>query len=359
MITEGSAGARQLLDVCTDGTHAREHAGADSLDERILASLTAERTVLGSAPEDGIAAVPSLSHSRLSVYDSALGATLASLPLTGDLAPYGWRLGPGASGQWHANRAFHARVLEAARLAYFGYEGPLNAARFGPALLAAATSTANGEKVLADRGLVRELPFLLAEGLESSTKAISERIPGAEVQFLLDERGSQRALSGRVRTASGYRFYRPLGTAGVSEIWGRLLSSLTPTGTPSLLLDSTDECVTAALDAGARSIALDPWAGELRTLGPLWEKVALARERGVAVTWALRADRMEQSTRHVLDAWSRLGFSPSQAQGFAFMVTRGRLTSPDAAPSAAAFVDDAHIDRLLRFAPAIAEKIQG
>lgn len=347
-----------LVTLASDGTFHRTRRESESTEDALLARLSNERSLLGTRTDDAVASVPAVSVGGATPWDDVLPATLAHLSISGDLAPYGWRLGPGTGIGWHTNRAWHDRIFEAARMAYLGYSGPVHLTRMGPALLASATFTAGGDKVVSDPGLVRELPFLVSEAWGSIVDALAPRVPGARVSPVIDERGSRHVLAGTMRTVSGYRFYKPVGTHGMSELWGRFLSSMPSNANPAtLLLDSRADSLTAALDAGALSIGMDPCAGELRTPGPLWEKLAEARERGVALTFLARADRAEKTAHHMLAAWQRLGYSPRDAQGTTFMISNGALTTPSAPRVPEGYLTATQIDALLRMAPAFAEKV--
>lgn len=340
----------------TDGTHAHKRREGENSEQSILARLVEERRLLGSPVEEGVSCVPSLPLGGMSVEDQVLSATLAHLPISGDLASYGWRIGPGAGGAWHSNRAFHDRLVEGARIAYLDYEGPLHLARFGPALLSRATFTAAGERVLADRGLVRELPGVLAEAHASERAAVASRIPGAQVRILVDERGARAVLHGRVRTVSGYRFYPPLGSAGMSDVWGRFINE-SPAEDALFLLDSDASVLQAARDAGVRACAMDPLSGDLREPGPLWESLAAAGESGVGLAWLFRHDQLEAAARHVHHMWQRLGYSGSDARSFTYVLTRGPLREPALPAAANNCVTTADIDGFVRVASRIAEEV--
>lgn len=342
--------------IASDGTHATPLREGEDTEQHLLARLVEERRLLGSAASDGITCIPSLPLGGMSREDDALSATLAHLPISGDLAPYGWRIGPGSGGAWHSNRAFHDRLLESARIAYLDYEGPLQRTRVGPALLSRATFTASGQRVLSDSGLLRELPALLAEAQASESAALASRIPGAHPFTLVDERGARAVLHGRVRTVSGYRFYPPLGTAGMSELWGRLLSER-PAAQTLLLLDSDLSCLQAARDAGVRALAMDPCVGSLSEPGALWEALAGAGEAGIKLAWLLPAERAETAARHLLTMWQHLGYSLKDARDFTYLLTRGPRREPSLPQGVPGCVSTADIDQLLHLAPRIAERV--
>ena len=136
-------------------------------DDPHLAALMRLRALLGDDLEDQIATRLYL-PAALGVDDTdhLLPSTLVMLAgMTGDLAPYGWRMGPGLGRAWRHAWEQQQLTVEAARIALYGYEGPLMVTVLGPATLAAASFLSTGERTLSDPGAVRDLPMLLAEGI--------------------------------------------------------------------------------------------------------------------------------------------------------------------------------------------------
>ena len=153
-------------------------------DDPYLAALMRLRSLLGDDVEEQIATRLYLPAALgLDETDHLLPATLALLAeTTGDLVSYGWRLGTGIGRAWRHARELRERMLDAARIALLGYEGPLMTTALGPGTLAGATFLQSGERTLGDRGAVRDLPMLLAEGLvehlaASWPSAFPERVP--------------------------------------------------------------------------------------------------------------------------------------------------------------------------------------
>ena len=350
-----------LVTIFSDGTLALTESATDVDDGRLLGRLTRMRSLLGSSPEAAIGAEPSLALGGEDSFDHILPASLAMLPVSGDLAPYGWRIGPGEGARWRANRDAAFARLDAARLAFFEYEGPLSLVRLGPVSCASSVYMASGELALADAGLVRELPTLIAEGIGSEVSVLRERVPGARPRVMLDERGALRAVEGRVRTASGYRFHRAIGRTGLTDLFSACVTGAAERGIGmeelTLAVDARVGIVRAALDAGVRSIALDPLSRDLAAVGGAWEALADAREKGVEIRFLATAGAVERSMRHVLAAWHELGYAAREARGFAFAVTRRRAADPARENGASAFVRPCDMDEIMHAAPSLAERV--
>ncbi len=350
-----------LLTIFSDGTLAFNEASAALGAGPLMGRFERMRALLGSSLEAGIDAEPSLALGGAGPFDHVLPASLAMLPVSGDLAPYGWRIGPGEGTRWRASHDEALSRLDAARLAFFGYEGPLSFARLGPVALASSVFTSGGELALADSGLLREMPALIAEGIGSEAALLADRVPGAKPRVMLDERGALRAVEGRVRTASGYRFHPAIGRTVLTDLFAESLSAAKARGIDgervSLAVDSRVGIVRAALDAGVRSIALDPLSRDLAAVGGAWEALAEAREKGVDIRFLATAGAVENTMRHVLDAWHELGYSAREARGLAFAVTRRRAADPAREQGPAAYVRASDMDEIMHAAPAFAERV--
>lgn len=348
------------LHLVSDGTLRAHGAGADGADHRVE-RLSRMRALLGSGQEHGVASTPALALGGRGRYDQSVPASLAHLPLTGDLAPYGWRIGPGASHDWREVSFEADRLIDAARIAFFGYEGPLQLTRLGPVALASATFTAAGERVLSDPGLVADLPFVLAEAMGHSAQAVTAMMPGAEPRLLLDERTATAAVLGRVPTASGYRAHAPLGPRRFGELLAPLLTAVhAHIEAPAVVaLTPLHDIVTAALDAGARSLALDPTAADLASVGRTWETLAAARESGVDLTFVLPAPTLRAAGEHVFTAWRRLGYGAREATGMALATSHPPRPDLSRALTPEFFTTTADLDQLRRYAAELVDTLAG
>ncbi|MEU6704004.1 methionine synthase [Streptomyces wuyuanensis] len=122
--------------------------------------------------------------------------------------PSGWRIGDRPGRDTRRARSWLGEDLDALEEFTQGYEGPLKVQAVGPWTLAAALELRNGEAALADPGACRDLAGSLTEGLRGHLAEVRRRVPGARPVLQLDEPSLTAVLSGRVRTASGYRTHR-------------------------------------------------------------------------------------------------------------------------------------------------------
>lgn len=372
--------APTLVTLAGDGTfRAPDASRIERLDlpaDPPLAALMRLRALLGDDLDAQIAtrlALPAALGSDPT--DHLLPATLSLLSgITGDLAPYGWRIGPGLGRAWAHATDLRGRMLDAARIALLGYEGPLQSTVLGPATLAASTFVATGERTLSDTGAVRDLPLLLAEGLAEHLHALRERVPGAAPHLLVREDAVAAVVAGSIPTPSGRRRYDPVPPARVALLWQSLLEALrTGAGLDpaqvTLGVGADARLFAEARTAGARRLALAPrrlpaLAGAGRAL---WEEIANAHEAGVALELVVDprpGGGMERELGAVLRIWHELGYAESDAAGFTLIAHTGAShrvhegrTDPSAAPAVEDLLDEDALVALLRAAPAWAERV--
>ncbi|MEP7054165.1 MAG: methionine synthase [Actinomycetota bacterium] len=134
-----------------------------------------------------------------------IGRTAALLSdLYVDLQPAGWRIvdRPGIDHR----RAVDAlrRDLDELEEAAAGYTGLLKLQAAGPWTASAGIELHRGDRVLADRGAVRDLAQSLGEGLRLHAAEVGRRVPGASIVLQLDEPSLPAVIAGHIRTASGF-----------------------------------------------------------------------------------------------------------------------------------------------------------
>lgn len=293
--------------------------------------LEAQSTVLGelggpgTVPE-GVTGLPGM----VQLSDGApwsepvarTAALLGQMPV--ELGPHGWRLAdrPGRD----AERLAAARRERVDVLAIAGhrYTGPLVVEVGGPWTTAASLYLARGDRVLSDRGAVRELVAGLAEGITDLLAAVVGVVPGVQPLVVLHEPRLADVLAGAVPDFSGH---------------GRLWSIPPETARVALA-----ELVGAVRAGGARAVlhaGPRPGADGLRTLlrcgadgigvmvdglgSAAWEQLAAAVEGGTTPWFGLPdpADGPVDTrapARRVAGPWTAVGLP---AGGLADAVVHG------------------------------------
>ncbi|GAA1562462.1 MULTISPECIES: methionine synthase [Streptomyces] len=239
-----------------------------------------------------------------------IGRSLGLLvDLYAHVEPSGWRVSDRPGRDTRRARSWLGEDLDALEEFTQGYEGRLKVQAVGPWTLAAALELHGGEAALQDAGACRDLAASLAEGLRGHLADVRRRIPGAEVVLQFDEPSLTAVLTGRVRTASGYRTYRAVDRQVVEGTLRELFAvhdgdvvvhSCAP-GVPfdllrragadgisfdfSLLTEREDEAVGEAVESGVRIFAgvvpgtdapLSDPGGSVMGVRKLWRRLGLA-----------------------------------------------------------------------------------
>src|SRR5699024_3081644 len=240
--------------------------------------------------------------------DHLLPATLALLAdTTGDLVSYGWRLGTGTGRAWRHAHELRERMLDAARIALLGYEGPLMTTALGPATL--------------------------AEGLGDRRGGMAERVPGARQHVLLREDAVAAVHEGRIPTPSGRRRYDPVPAPEIGTLWRILMVALEEYGlgpdSVTVGVGADLRLLRAAREAGIRRMAIAP-----RRLPPLsteagralWEGIAEACDDGAVLEIVVDprpGGNLGPELEMMLETWRRLGHSDADAAGVAVIAHTG------------------------------------
>ncbi|WP_077063191.1 methionine synthase [Streptomyces sp. MP131-18] len=230
------------------------------------------------------------------------------------LQPSGWRIADRPGRDTRRARAWLREDLDAIEEFTQGYEGALKVSAVGPWSLAAALERRNGEAMLGDPGARRDLAASLAEGLAAHLAEVRRRLPGVRPVLQLDEPSLPAVLSGRVRTASGYRAHRAVDPAVAEEALRGLIAAA---GDIPVVVHCCAAEVPFGLlrGAGATGISFD--AGLLTERDD--EAVGEAAEGGTALFAGVVPGRGAEAEElsdpagtvgGVRSLWRRLGLSP-------------------------------------------------
>ncbi|MZE81662.1 methionine synthase [Streptomyces xinghaiensis] len=241
-----------------------------------------------------------------------LGRTIGLLTeLYAHVEPSGWRLSDRPGRDTRRARSWMGEDLDALEEFTQGFEGSLKVQAVGPWTLATGLELRGGEAVLSDAGACRDLAASLAEGLRGHLAEVRRRVPGAEVVLQLDEPSLTPVLSGRVRSASGYRTYNAVDRAVVE---GALREVFAAAGGAPVIVHSCAPDVPFALlrRAGAAGISFDFSLLTERDEEPIGEAVegGTALFAGVVPGTDTALSDPALSVMGVRTLWRRLGLSP-------------------------------------------------
>ncbi|KNE81891.1 MULTISPECIES: methionine synthase [Streptomyces] len=241
-----------------------------------------------------------------------LGRTIGLLAeLYAHVEPSGWRLSDRPGRDTRRARSWMGEDLDALEEFTQGFEGPLKVQAVGPWTLATGLELRGGEAVLSDAGACRDLAASLAEGLRGHLAEVRRRVPGAEVVLQLDEPSLTPVLSGRVRSASGYRTYNAVDRVVVE---GALREVFAAAGGAPVIVHSCAPEVPFALlrRAGATGISFDFSLLTERDGESIGEAVegGTALFAGVVPGTDTALSDPALSVMGVRTLWRRLGLSP-------------------------------------------------
>lgn len=289
-------------------------------------ALEAQLTIfgdLGDAP-DGVLAIPFLPQlAERGPGADPVGRTCALLPEPPvELGPHGWRLADHGGMDLERARGFWREDLDALAIAANGYAGPLSVQLVGPWTLAATLYLARGDRVLADRGAVREVTLALAEAAGAHVAHVRALVPGADVVVQLDEHLLGAVRAGVLPTFSGYSRLRAVPGPDLAEGLRTVLDAVRAAGASSVVqVGSGWVGIEPVAVAGAGGIGLDlaasgaaggsaaPWNAQG------WELIARAVERGMGLWTGLPPTKVSQCSGPEVRAlaevvtvpWRRIG----------------------------------------------------
>ncbi|WP_029253230.1 hypothetical protein [Paraoerskovia marina] len=213
--------------------------------------------------------------------------------LSVEIGPHGWKLAdrPGAD-ERHA-RALLRDDVEALSIAASGYAGSLVLSARGPWTQSAELYLARGDRVLGDRGARADLAGSLAVGLADHVADVRRLVPGADVVVHLDEPLLAQVGAGVLPTFSGYSRIRAVPGPEVVEGLRTVVDAVHAAGARVVVHGGASWSVVGPIVlAGADALGLDLVPG--RWDERLWEQVATAAERGVALWAALPPAQVSQ-----------------------------------------------------------------
>ncbi|MBD8080147.1 hypothetical protein [Cellulosimicrobium arenosum] len=278
--------------------------------------LDAQLTVLGDLAElpTGVDAVPFLVQlaGRGPGADPVgrTAATMSGPPV--ELGVHGWKIADHAGADLRRARALLHEDLESLAVAGLGYTGPLAVSVLGPWTLAAELYLARGDRVLSDRGAVRDLVAALADAVAEHVAEVRRRVGGADVVVQLDEPLLAQVGAGVLPTFSGYSRLRAVAGPDLVEGLQTVLDAARAADARSVVhVGSSRGAVEPVVGAGADAVGLDLGTWDEAT----WETIARAVERGARLWAGLPPARVSQCAGPALGeladlvsvGWRRVG----------------------------------------------------
>ena len=304
-----------------------------------LDPLEAQLAIFGDLADtpQGVAGLPFVPHlpERGIGADEVGAASVLLTDVPTELGAHGWKLTDHPGSDSARAREFARADLEALSIAGSGYAGPLTISVLGPWTLAATLYLSRGDRVLSDRGAVRDLTQSLTHGVVARMAEITRALPGAELTVQVDERLLGQIQAGVLPTFSGYSRLRAVRAPDLIEGLEVMLADIRAAGARTVVhVGSAWLGIPTGVLAGADAIGLDmgPWNEKA------WEVIARAIERG-ADLWAGLAPAQISGCRGplvqpLIDAiavpWRRIGLPLADLDRLT--VVPARPGAPRAAP---------------------------
>ncbi|MFB4286592.1 methionine synthase [Nonomuraea sp. ATR24] len=270
--------------------------------------LEALRVVFGEVP--GLPYLPELPARGVGAdLVGRTAALLVDLPV--EVQPSGWRIA-GRPGRDHQRALDHLRRdLDGLEEVGHDYAGPLKLQVCGPWTLAGAIELRHGDKVLSDRGAVRDMIASLAQGVADHCADVRRRLPGVTgIVLQLDEPGLPGVLAGTVPTASGF------GRLAAVEEW-RVEESLRSFTDPVVHCCAPSAPFALLRRAGVRAVSVDASLIRRREEDAVGELVeaGIGLLLGVVPGRDARLPDVGVVAKPALELWRRLGFAPERLAG--------------------------------------------
>jgi hypothetical protein len=228
--------------------------------------------------------------------------------------PTGWRLCDAPGRELRSAASLLDQDLDVLEETYAGWAGPLVLPIAGPWTLAATVELPGGERLVRDRGAVRDLVESWGEAVLGYAAEVRRRLPAAGVVVQADEPALPAVLVGGIPTASGAHRYRAVEAAEVRTALGAAVARLAGDDIELLVHCCAAEVPVQLLrEVGVAGIGIDlallPRAQE-DTVG---ECVEAGVRIGLGVVpWGPPPSEVAGSVEQVNGLASRLGFPVEQ-----------------------------------------------
>ena len=143
-----------------------------------------------------------------------------------ETVPTGWRLTSALGRDITRSRGFISSDLDAMEEQFAGFNGPITVSIVGPVTWAAKVENINGEKLIRDRGALRELSEAISMLCQRLLDDMQRRFPQAHFSIQLDEPLVMPATRGEIATASSLNTYVALDRQFVSSIWSPIFDRI-------------------------------------------------------------------------------------------------------------------------------------
>lgn len=220
--------------------------------------------------EIGAPHVPALAElPDIGPHATGIGKVVANLSLPFELRSYGWQLQRGhrisAIDQVRATSHRDSVIQAMADTAADDAVPEVSVRLSGPVALMLSGWLPSGQRILRDPGARDDIAGAWVEGAATLVARIRS-VLGAAPTILIDEAHADKAVSGRVRTASGAGFERAIDISEVRSMWEVAVDQ-----DATVLIETSDALITNAAEIGG--VVVDWPRGRNRKTEQTWELV--------------------------------------------------------------------------------------
>lgn len=265
---------------------------------------------------DGVVGMPPMVHMpKRGPWAQTIARTAALLPgMPVELGTHGWKLADRPGADLEHVRALLREDLDALAECADGWKGPVVLTVRGPWTLSSVLYLARGDRVLSDRGAVRDVIGSLAEGIGEMLASMRAAVPGAPLTVVLREPLLPDVLGGAIPTFSGHSRLAAITRDDVSEGLRAVVTGARAGGAERVVVHGGARFASRSLKAMAGAGADSVGVGLAAVQGAQWEQIAAIIESGTGLWLGLPRDQprkggpdIEKLARMIYKPWAALG----------------------------------------------------
>jgi len=280
--------------------------------------LKAQGIAMGELSEtpEGVVGLPPMVHMpKRGPWAQTIARTAALMPqMPVELGTHGWKLADRPGADLEQARSLLREDIDALAVCADGWDGPLVLTVRGPWTLSSVLYLARGDRVLSDRGAVRDVIASLGEGLGELLASVRTAVPRAQLTIVLREPHLPDVLGGAIPTFSGHSRLSAIERHVVTEGLRDVVTAARAGGAHQVVVHGgarfASRSLKAMAHAGADSVGVAVGAVQ----GSQWEQIAAVVESGTGLWLGLPRDKPRKGGPDI-DRLARMVHKPWRALG--------------------------------------------
>ena len=280
--------------------------------------LKAQGIAIGELTDtpQGVVGMPPMVHMpKRGPWAQTIARTASLLPgMPIELGTHGWKLADRPGADLERARALLREDLDALASCADGWTGPLVLTVRGPWTLSSILYLARGDRVLGDRGAVRDVLASLGEGIAELLGSVRTAVPGAALTVVLREPLLPDVLGGVIPTFSGHGRLPAVERTTVSEGLRAVVVGARAGSADQVVVHGGARFASRSLKAMSAAGADSVGVGLAAVQGAQWEQLAAIVESGTGLWLGLPRDKPRKGgpdiarlARSVHKPWTTVG----------------------------------------------------